>query len=54
MDLEQITGLSIYPRSVVEMDELTYFLAHNGKNNYLGILGKPPADFAARPPIRSA
>jgi hypothetical protein len=41
MDLEQLTGLSIYPRSVVGTDVATFFLARGGKDGkVLGIVGE--------------
>jgi hypothetical protein len=40
-DLKQLDGLTIYPQSVVELDDTTYFLArHNQKGDkHLGIQG---------------
>jgi hypothetical protein len=40
MDLEQLTGLSIYPRSVVGTDVATYFLARGATGKVLGIVGE--------------
>jgi hypothetical protein len=40
MDLEQLTGLSIYPRSVVGTDVATYFLARGSQGKVLGIVGE--------------
>jgi hypothetical protein len=37
--LEQLTGLRVYPRSVVEADGLTFFLALGSEGKVLGILG---------------
>jgi hypothetical protein len=39
MDLEQLTGLSIYARSVVGTDVATYFLARGPEGKVLGIVG---------------
>jgi hypothetical protein len=39
MDLEQLTDLAVYPRSVTETDNTTYFLAHDASRKQLGILG---------------
>jgi hypothetical protein len=41
MNLEQLPGLTVYPRSVVQMDCTTYFLAKNDADNTkrLGVLG---------------
>jgi hypothetical protein len=39
MNLEQLAGLAVYPRSVTETDNATYFLAHDGGRKQLGILG---------------
>jgi hypothetical protein len=39
MDWTQLTDLSVYPRSVVEVDGTTYFLARSGEGKRLGILG---------------
>jgi len=40
MNLKQLTGLSVYPRSVIETDDATYFLARRLEGNkVLGILG---------------
>ncbi len=41
MDLEKLAGLTAYPRSVVEVDSTTYFLARSGgyAGKRLGILG---------------
>ncbi len=40
MNLKQLTGLSVYPRSVIETDDATYFLARRPEGNkVLGILG---------------
>jgi hypothetical protein len=39
MDLARLTGLSVYLRSVVEADGVTYFLAHSDEGKRLGILG---------------
>jgi len=40
-DLEQLTGLSVYPRSAVQVDATIYFLARSGEGygKRLGILG---------------
>ncbi len=38
-DLEQLTGLTIYPRSVVEVHDVTYFLARTTEGKRLGIVG---------------
>ena len=40
-DLEQLTGLRVYPRSVVRVDATTYFLARSGEGDgkRLGVLG---------------
>jgi hypothetical protein len=42
MNLEQLTGLTIYPRSVVEVEGTTYFLAWSNDEggNRLGVLGE--------------
>jgi len=37
--LEQLTGLTVYPRSVTETDYATYFLARRLEGKVLGILG---------------
>jgi hypothetical protein len=37
--LEQLTDLTVYPRSVTETDDATYFLAHDAGQKQLGILG---------------
>ncbi|MBM4466685.1 MAG: hypothetical protein FJ014_14220 [Chloroflexi bacterium] len=37
--LEQLTGLTVYPRSVTETDDATYFLARRPEGKVLGILG---------------
>ena len=39
MNLEQLTGLTVYPNSVVELDGTTYFLARGADGKRLGILG---------------
>jgi hypothetical protein len=39
MNLEQLTGLTIYLKSVVEADGSTYFLANSGEGKCLGIMG---------------
>jgi len=39
MNLEQLTGLTVYPRSVTEMDGATFFLARGGEGKVLGIRG---------------
>jgi hypothetical protein len=39
MDLKQLTDLTVYPRSVTETDDATYFLAHGAGQKQLGILG---------------
>jgi len=39
MDLKQLTGLTVYPNSVVELDGTTYFLARDADGKRLGILG---------------
>ncbi len=40
MDLEQLTGLTVYPRSMVEVDGTAYFLAQSdGGGKRLGVLG---------------
>ncbi|MDH7484939.1 MAG: tagaturonate epimerase family protein [Anaerolineae bacterium] len=39
MDLEQLTGLKVYPNSVVEHDDTTCFLARSDAGKRLGILG---------------
>ena len=40
MDLAELTGLSIYPRSVADVDEVTYFLARDAAGKHLGIRGE--------------
>jgi hypothetical protein len=40
MDPERLTGLSVYPRSVVEADHITYFLARGAEGKMLGVLGQ--------------
>ncbi len=40
MDLQKLTGLTVYPRSVVETERATYFLAHTSTGKRLGILGE--------------
>jgi hypothetical protein len=42
--LEQLTGLTVYPRSVTEAGDATYFLARRPEGKVLGILGHV-ADF---------
>ena len=37
--LEQLTGLTVYPHSVTQTDDATYFLAHDAGQKRLGILG---------------
>jgi hypothetical protein len=39
MNLEQVTGLPVYPRSVVKVDDTAYFLVQGGEGKCLGILG---------------
>ncbi len=39
MNLKQLTGLTVYPNSVTETDDATYFLAHDVGQKRLGILG---------------
>jgi hypothetical protein len=39
MELEQATGLSVYPRSVVEVDGVTYFMGREDSGKRLGIQG---------------
>ena len=39
MDLEELTGLTVYPRSVTQADGTTFFLAHGPQEKVLGILG---------------
>ncbi len=39
MDWEQLTGLAVYPNSVVEAEGITYFLAGDADGKRLGILG---------------
>jgi hypothetical protein len=39
MDLEQLTGLTVYQNSVVKADGTTYFLAQSDEGKQLGILG---------------
>jgi hypothetical protein len=39
MNLEQLTGLSVYSRSVVEQDGTTYFLATGPQGKVLGVWG---------------
>ena len=39
MDLKQLAGLTVYPRSVAEKEETTYFLARDTNHKLLGILG---------------
>jgi hypothetical protein len=39
MAFEQLSGLMVYPRSVVEIDDTTYFLAQSDEGKCLGILG---------------
>jgi hypothetical protein len=43
-DLEHLTGLTVYPRSRVQVDGATCFLARDGQGKRLGIAG-PAADF---------
>jgi hypothetical protein len=38
-DLEQLTGLVVYPRSVTETDSATYFLARGADGKWLGVRG---------------
>jgi hypothetical protein len=40
MDPERLTGLSVYPRSVVEANHVTYFLARGTEGKVLGVLGQ--------------
>jgi hypothetical protein len=40
MDPERLTGLSVYPRSAVEADHATYFLARGTEGKMLGVLGQ--------------
>jgi hypothetical protein len=40
MNLERLTGLSLYPRSVVETKDATFFLARDADRKLLGILGR--------------
>ena len=37
--LEQLTGLTVYPRSVVDLDGTSYLLARSGEDKYLVVLG---------------
>jgi hypothetical protein len=39
MNLKQLTGLTVYPNSLTETDNATYFLAHRPEGKVLGILG---------------
>ena len=39
MNLEQLTGLTIYLNSVVEADGITYFLANSDEGKCLGVMG---------------
>jgi hypothetical protein len=39
MNLEQVTGLPVYPRSVVKVDDTAYFLIQGDEGKRLGILG---------------
>jgi hypothetical protein len=39
IDLEQLTGLTVYPRSVTHADGTTFFLARSPQGKVLGILG---------------
>jgi hypothetical protein len=39
IDLEQLTGLTVYPRSVTQADGTTFFLARGPQEKVLGILG---------------
>jgi hypothetical protein len=48
MDLEELTGLSVYRRSVVEVDGTTYFLAQSSEGKVLGILGDTAGFSGAR------
>lgn len=40
MDLERLTGLPVYPRSVVESEGGTFFLARDANQKLLGVLGE--------------
>ena len=40
MNLEQLTGLTIYLNSVVEADGITYFLANSDEGKCLGVMGE--------------
>ncbi|MCK4315752.1 MAG: hypothetical protein KAX24_08275, partial [Anaerolineae bacterium] len=37
--LEQLTGLTVYPRSVVDLDGTSYLLGRSGEDKYLVVLG---------------
>ena len=39
MELEQAAGLSVYPRSVVKVDGVTYFTGREDSGKRLGIQG---------------
>jgi hypothetical protein len=39
MNLKRLTGLTVYPNSVTETDDATYFLANDAGQKQLGILG---------------
>lgn len=39
MDLEQLRGLTIYPRSVVDWNDTSYVLVQSGGEKYLSVLG---------------
>ncbi len=39
MDIARLTGLSVYPHSVTEADQITYFLARGEEGKMLGVLG---------------
>ncbi len=49
MKLDQLPGLSVYPRSVAETDEATYFLARRGDRKVLGVLGDAAGFEGERP-----
>ncbi|TET81390.1 MAG: hypothetical protein E3J37_09290 [Anaerolineales bacterium] len=38
--LEQMTGMRVYPRSVTEAEGTTYFLARDGRKKLLGVMGE--------------
>jgi hypothetical protein len=48
MDPERLTGLSVYPRSVVEADYVTYFLARGAEGRVLGVQGQTAGFEGAR------